>query len=75
MSNQVETIAASVRHTPHSFDHIRRTTGLELTDEQFVAMIGENPGQFKLVRFVKQDAKGKPIRPGRPGVRLKSDPV
>jgi hypothetical protein len=73
MSNNLETIAAAVEHKPHSFDHIRKTTGLELTDEQFVAMIEKNRGRFKLVHFVKRDQRGERILPGRPGVRLAVD--
>jgi hypothetical protein len=54
-----------------SADRIRKTTGLTLTDEQFVAMIGKNRRQFKLVHFVKRDHEGARILPGRPGVRLR----
>ncbi|MBV8383202.1 MAG: hypothetical protein JOZ63_11375 [Planctomycetaceae bacterium] len=75
MTNTVETIAAAVEHKPHSFDHVRSTTGLKLTDDQFVAMIEENRGRFKLVHFVKRDDEGKHILPGRPGVRLRADSV
>jgi hypothetical protein len=75
MTNKVETIAAAVEHKPHSFDHIRSTTRLKLTDEQFVAMIEKNRGRFKLVHFVKRDDEGKQILPGRPGVRLRADSV
>jgi hypothetical protein len=75
MTNKVEMIAAAVEHKPHSFDHIRRTTGLKLTDEQFVTMIEKNRGRFKLVHFVKRDDEGKQILPGRPGVRLRADSV
>lgn len=75
MTNKVETIAAAVEHKPHSFDHLRSTTGLKLTDEQFVAMIEKNDRRFKLVHFVKRDDEGKPILPGRPGVRLKPQSV
>jgi hypothetical protein len=75
MTNQVETIAAAVKHKPHTFDHIRSTTGLKLTDDQFVAMIGKNRGRFKHVRFVKRDDEGKQILPGRPGVQLRAESV
>jgi hypothetical protein len=75
MTNTVETIAAAVEHTPHSFDHIRSTTGLKLTDEQFVAMIEKNRGRFKVVHFVKRDDQGNQILPGRPGVRLRATSV
>ena len=75
MTNKVETIAAAVKHKPHSFEHIRKTTGLTLTDEQFVAMIDKNRTRFKLVHFVKRDDEGTQILPGRPGLRLKADAV
>jgi len=75
MKSAVEKIAAAVEQRPHSFDHIRSTTRLELTDEQFVAMIEKNRGRFKLVHFVKRDDEGKQILPGRPGVRLRTPAV
>jgi hypothetical protein len=75
MGNPAEIVAAAVEHKPHSFDYIRSTTGIEFTDEQFVAMIERDRGRFKLVRFVKRDDEGKRIRPGRPGVRLRADSV
>jgi hypothetical protein len=71
----METIATAVKQRPHSFDHIRSTTGLKLTDEQFVAMIEKNPDRFKLVHFVKRDDEGAKILPGRPGVRLRAASV
>jgi hypothetical protein len=73
MRSTVETMAAAVEHKPHSFDHIRRATGLELTDAQFVAMIEKHRDRFKLVRFVKRDDEGARILPGRPGVRLSAE--
>ena len=75
MTTKVETIAAAVEHKPHSFDHIRSTTGLKLTDEQFVAMIETNSDRFKLVHFVKRDDEGKHVLPGRPGVRLRTTSI
>ncbi len=72
MLKSLEAIAEAVAAKPHSFDHIRSATGVKLTDEQFVAMIDENPAQFKLVHFVKKDDEGKKILPGRPGVRLRA---
>jgi len=75
MTNQVEMIAAAVRGGPHSFDYIRSTTGLELTDDQFRAVVAANRGQFKLVRFLKRDDEGELIRPGRPGVQLRAEPA
>ena len=75
MRSVMETIATAVQQRPHSFDHIRSTTGLKLTDEQFVAMIEKNPDRFKLVHFVKRDDEGATILPGRPGVRLRAASV
>jgi len=75
MRNTVETIAAAVEHKPHSFDHIRRTTGLKLTDEQFMAMIEKNHERFKRVRFVKRNDEGGQILPGRPGLGIRAASV
>ena len=69
MTNHVETVAAVVARKSRSFDQIRKATGLTLTDEQLAAMAVENPGRFKLVRFVKRDGAGNRILPGRPGMR------
>jgi hypothetical protein len=73
MTDQVEMIVAAVRGGPHSFDYIRRATGLGLTDDQFRAVVAANRGRFKLVRFMKRDDEGELIRPGRPGVLLKAE--
>jgi hypothetical protein len=75
MTNQAEKIAAAIRRGPHSFDYIRGTTGLGLTDDQFRAVVAANRGRFKLVHFMKRDAGGELIRPGRPGVRLRAEPA
>jgi hypothetical protein len=75
MDYQVVKIAMAVEHKPHSFAHIRRTTGLKLTDEQFMEMIGNNRDRFKLVRFKKRDKDGKQIHPGRPGLQRRVKPV
>ena len=66
-------LAELVKDAPHSFQVIRARSSLKLTDAQFFALIRENPGLFVSVQFAKKDASGKPIRPGRPGVRLKAD--
>jgi hypothetical protein len=52
---------------------IRARSSLKLTDDQFLALIRENPDRFAPVRFAKKDDGGKPINPGRPGVKLKSE--
>jgi hypothetical protein len=75
MISTVEKIAAAVEHKAHSFDHIRSTTSLKLTDVQFMAMIEKNRDRFKVVHFVKRDDEGKQILPGRPGVRLRTESV
>ena len=75
MTNQAEKIAAAVRRGPHSFDYIRSTTGLGLTDDQFRAVIAANRDQFKLVRFLKRNDEGELIRPGRLGVQLRAAPA
>jgi hypothetical protein len=73
MKNPVEVMAAAIAHKPHSFDFIRNATGLKLTDAQFSAMVKDNVGRFKLVRFLKRDGAGAPIRPGRIGVKLRAN--
>jgi len=75
MTNQVKTIAAAVRRGPRSFDYIRSTTGLGLTDDQFRAVIAANRGRFKLVRFLKRNDEGELIRPERLGVQLRAAPA
>jgi hypothetical protein len=67
----LQTLATAVRNGPHSFQKLRQTPGLDLTDEQFMKVVEQYPGRFKLVRFLKRDAEGQPIRPGRPGVKLR----
>ena len=66
MTNQVKTIAAAVRRGPRSFDYIRSTTGLGLTDDQFRAVIAANRGRFKLVRFLKRNDEGGTHPPRSP---------
>jgi hypothetical protein len=70
MLKAADTMAEAVKDGPHSFQHIRNKTGLRLTDLQLKAIVQGDPGRFKLVRFSKRDDEGKPIRPGRPGVKL-----
>ena len=71
MSNSVEMMAAAVREKPHSFQFIRKMTGLTVTDEEFTAMAQSDRRRFKLVRFLARDDEGSQIRPGRPGVGLR----
>jgi hypothetical protein len=72
MKNPVEVMAASIQEKAHSFEHIRSTTGLKLTDKQFMTMIKANEGRFKLVRIMKRTSEGTPIRPGKMGARLRT---
>jgi len=69
MSN-ADIIAGAIQEAPHSFQVIRARTKLDLSDAQFLALIRENPDRFVSVRFAKKDKSGKPIKPGRPGVKL-----
>jgi hypothetical protein len=64
-------MAAAVREKPHSFQFIRKMTGLTVTDEEFTAMAQSDQRRFKLVRFLARDDEGTQIRPGRPGVGLR----
>jgi hypothetical protein len=71
VSNTLEIMAAAVEHKPHSFQFIRKATGLTMSDEEFTAMAQSDLGRFKLVRFLKRNDEGSRIRPGRPGVGLR----
>jgi hypothetical protein len=71
VSNSVEMMAAAVRDKPHSFQFIRKKTGLTVSDEEFKAMAQSDQRRFKLVRFFARDDEGTQIRPGRPGVGLR----
>lgn len=73
MSKTLDIMAGAVEHRPHSFQFIRKATGLKMTDQEFAAMAQSDLSRFKLVRFLKKDDKGSPIRPGRPGVGLRKD--
>jgi hypothetical protein len=72
MDNLANSVARSIARHPHSFDHIRKATGLALSDDQLYDMIKENNERFKLLHFVKRDGEGKSIQPGRPGIRLRA---
>lgn len=72
MSKKVEIMASAIEKRPHSFQFIRETTGLKLTDKEFTAIAQSDPARFKLVRFLKRDDKGVRILPGRPGVALRN---
>ncbi len=68
----MEIMASAIVQRPHSFQFIRESTGLKLTDQEFKAIAKSDPARFKLVRFMKRDDEGTRISPGRPGVGLKS---
>ena len=53
MSKSLEIMAAAVQQKPHSFQFIRKTTGLTMTDEEFRAMAQSDSTRFKLVRFLR----------------------
>lgn len=65
-------LADAVQDAPHSFQVIRARTGLKLSDQQFFDLIRENSDRFAGVQFAKKDGAGNPIKPGRPGVKLKT---
>ncbi len=71
MSKTLEIMAGAVEHRPHTFQFIRKATGLKMTDQEFAAAAQSDLARFKLFRFLKRDDKGSPIRPGRPGVGLR----
>ena len=72
MSDKVEIMASAIEQKPHSFQFIRESTGLTLTDHEFTALAKSDRARFKLVRFLKRDNEGAPILPGRPGVGLRN---
>ncbi|MHC5544032.1 hypothetical protein ACYOEI_37880 [Singulisphaera rosea] len=69
MSN-ADRLAEIVKRAPHSFQLIRAQSSLKLSDDEFATIIRDNPKRFASVSFVKKTADGKPISPGRPGVKL-----
>jgi hypothetical protein len=68
----IDTVAAAVKDKAHSFKYIRRATGLRLSDDQFLNLIKENQERLEFTRIRRSDAAGKPVRPGWPGVKLRS---
>jgi hypothetical protein len=74
MSKKLETMASAVEQRPHSFQFIRESTGLKLTDQEFTAMAKSDLARFKLVRFFQRNDKGVRVPPGRPGVGLRLKP-
>lgn len=68
-----DTVAAAVKDKAHSFKHIRRATGLRLSDDQFLNLIKENQERLEFTRIRRADAEGNRVRPGWPGVKLRVD--
>ena len=71
MSN-FETVAAAVKDGAHSFNYIRKATGLRLSDDQFLELIKENGQRLRFTRIRRADPDGKVIQPGWPGVKLQA---
>jgi hypothetical protein len=67
----LETVAAAVKDRAHSFNYIRRSTGLRLSDKQFLSLISGNEERLQLTRIRRADADGNRSRPSWPGVKLR----
>jgi len=68
----VDTLATAVKDRAHSFNYIRKATGLRLSDDQFLELIKENERRLRFTRIRRADADGNSIRPGWPGVKLQA---
>jgi hypothetical protein len=68
----LEMVATAIKDKAHSFKHIRRSTGLRLSDDQFVSLIKENGERLEFTRIRRSDADGNRVRPGWPGVKLRA---
>jgi hypothetical protein len=68
----LEIVAAAVKDRSHSFEYIRKLTGLGFSDDQFLKLIKENEERLEFTRIRRADAAGKRIRPGWPGVKLRA---
>jgi hypothetical protein len=66
-----DALARALKNRPHSFEHVRKATGLDLSDDELMAVVREHPDRFEATRFVQLDADGQRVRPGRPGARLR----
>ena len=68
MANTLEIIAAAVERKPHSFQFIRKATGLTMSDEELTALAQSDQNRFKLVRFLNgMPARADSSRPPRRG--------
>ena len=68
----IDTVAAAVKDRAHSFNYIRKATGLRLSDDQFLELIKENERRLRFTRIRRADPEGNLIRPGWPGVKLQA---
>jgi hypothetical protein len=66
----IEKLSAALQDHAHSFDYVRRTTDIKLTDKQLEVVVRSRPTNFKLVRVCKRDEAGNAIRPGLLGAKL-----
>ena len=64
MSKTLDIMAGAVEHRPHSFQFIRKATGLKMTDQEFAAMAQSDLARFKLVRLLKRGRQGIANPPG-----------
>ena len=69
----IDAVAKAVKDGAHSFRHIRKTTGLRRTDDQFLELIEESEQRLRFTRIRRVDADGNRVQPGRPGVKLRPD--
>lgn len=74
MADDLEIMASAVDRKPHSFQYIRESTGLRITDAEFTALARLDRKRFRLVRFVTHDDEGRRVHPGRPGVAIRKSP-
>ena len=68
--SSIDTVTAAVKDGARSFMHIRKATGLRLTDDEFLELIKENEQRLRFTRIRRADADGNRIQPGWPGVKL-----
>ena len=71
--SSIDMVAKAVKDGAHSFRHIRKTTGLRLTDDQFLELIKESEQRPRFTRIRRVNADGNRVQPGWPGVKLRPD--
>jgi hypothetical protein len=69
--SRLDIVATAVKNGAHSFNYIRKATGLKFTDAQFLELIKENEDRLQLTSIRRKDADGKRVQPGWPGVKLR----